>query len=191
MNSIITQLSNTNVPAELVKQVDMKNLLKEFKADYDKLDNLKHARAKHEQRNWLSRWWNSDEMKDAELDAAELQASYAKKVGQLMLISVAQAKQLTEQQQVLTEQQHKIQQQTKQISISNQSITEQQHTISQQQTELEKLVKDYFELEGLTMDGAAKLIEIADDVQTTKAQIHAQYQQSSQQLQQDINQQAA
>ena len=91
LNHVVQSMSQVSIPQEILNKVDMKNLLKGFSDDYKKLDDLKAARARHEDRNFVSRWWNNDELEDAQLDAAELQASFSKKLGQLMVISVAQS----------------------------------------------------------------------------------------------------
>ena len=108
LNHVVQSMSQVSIPQEILNKVDMKNLLKGFSDDYKKLDDLKAARARHEDRNFVSRWWNNDELEDAQLDAAELQASFSKKLGQLMVISVAQSQQLHQQQNGLSEQQQVI-----------------------------------------------------------------------------------
>lgn len=167
-NYVIQSMSKVSIPQDILSQVDMQSLLKGLSDDYDKLDNLKNARAHHEDRNALSRWWNNNELEDAQLDAAELQASFSKKLGQLMVISVVQSQQLNQQQTVLSNQQHIIKQQTEQLAENDENLKNQQLGLENQNNKLEKLVNDYFELKGLTQDGALKLIKIASEVKETK-----------------------
>ncbi|MFH7525767.1 hypothetical protein AB2J22_08540 [Aeromonas sp. A5] len=168
LNHVVEYMSQVSIPQEYLNQVDMKNILKGFSDDYKKLDDLKSARARHEDRNFVSRWWNNNELEDAQLDAAELQASFSKKLGQLMVISVAQSQQLHQQQSDLSEQQRTIKKQTEQLAENDEHLKTQQLSLETQNKKLEELVNDYFELKGLTQDGALKLIKIANEVKETK-----------------------
>ncbi|MBW3807741.1 hypothetical protein GL273_18405 [Aeromonas jandaei] len=168
LNHVVEYMSQVSIPQEYLNQVDMKNILKGFSDDYKKLDDLKSARARHEDRNFVSRWWNNNELEDAQLDAAELQASFSKKLGQLMVISVAQSQQLHQQQSDLSEQQRTIKKQTEQLAENDEHLKTQQLSLETQNKKLEDLVNDYFELKGLTQDGALKLIKIAYEVKETK-----------------------
>ncbi|EGQ8060798.1 hypothetical protein MWT71_001876 [Vibrio parahaemolyticus] len=168
LHQVVQSMSQVSIPQEILNKVDMKNLLKGFSDDYKKLNDLKVARARHEDRNFVSRWWNNDELENAQLDAAELQASFSKKLGQLMVISVAQSQQLNQQQMGLSDQQRIIKRQTEQLAENDEHLNNQQLSLEEQNKKLEKLVNDYFELKGLTQDGALKLIKIANEVKETK-----------------------
>ncbi|MCK7628730.1 MULTISPECIES: hypothetical protein [unclassified Shewanella] len=169
--SLIQSVAHSDIPDDFLRAVDMKSLLQGFSADYKKMDNLKSARKDHEERNFLSRWWNKSELEDATLDAAELQASFSKKIGQLMVLSVAQSKQLVNQQEELAIQQEIIQEQTLHLATSDEKIQQQQQALSEQNLRLEKLVTEYFELKGLTQEGAIQLIKIANEIKHTKDQL--------------------
>ena len=124
------------VPKDLLDKIDMPSLINEFKNDYYKLDNLKLARNKHEERGALSRWWNSDELENAQLDAAELQANFSKKLGQLMVLSIEQSKLLSKQQNNLTKQQNIIKEQASELLKTNQQLDKQQQQQIEQQNKL-------------------------------------------------------
>ena len=168
LNKVVQSMSQVSIPQDILNKVDMKSLLKDFSEDYKKLDDLKAVRARHEERNFVSRWWNNDELEDAQLDAAELQASFSKKLGQLMVISVAQSQQLHQQQVGLSDQQHIIKKQTEQLAENDEHLNHQQLSLEEQNKKLENLVNEYFKLKGLTQDGALKLIKIANEVKETK-----------------------
>ncbi|MDN5370818.1 MAG: hypothetical protein PWP74_2126 [Shewanella sp.] len=194
VNTFVKSMANVTIPEEILKAVDMKGLLKGFSKDYKKLDGLKDARAKHESRNFIGRWWNNDELENAKLDASELQASFSKKLGQLMVLSVAQSKQLASQQEELSIQQEVIQEQTQQLADSAEHIQNQQTELSAQNSKLEQLVNEYFELKGLTQEGAIQLIKIANEVKQTKDELLTAVEQqitdvhqSQQQLQRDVS----
>lgn len=171
MQLIVKDVGQITVSDEIQKQLDIPGLMQSLKHDFNKLDDLKKTRQKHEARNSLMRWWHSDEIEDAQLDALQLHGELSKKLSQLMLISIAMSRTLNTQQDKLQQQQTRIQEQTSEIAQANETIQQQQEQLAEQQAELETLIRNYFELKGLTADGAKKLIEIAEDVQDTKAQL--------------------
>lgn len=178
MNSgsqLIESMASVTVSRDMLEKVDINNLVNEFKHDYDKLDDLKKFRQRHEDRNAISRWWNNDELEDAQLNAAELQASFSKKLGQLMVISIAQSQQLNKQQTELAEQQQTIKAQTAQLARNDTQLEGQHQRLEKQNLELEQLVREYFALKGLTEKGAKKLIEIAQEVQQTRDDLLEQF----------------
>lgn len=177
MTLVIKEMAGLTVPKGLLDKIDMPGLIKGFKSDYDKLDDLKAARSKHEQRGSISQWWNSDELEDAQLDAAELQASFSKKLGQLMVISIEQSKLLTQQQSHLATQQNIIKEQASELASANKQLDKQQKKQLRQQVKLEDLINDYFELKGLTAKDAQKLIKIANEVKEMKTAIYAKFDQ--------------
>ena len=173
MDLVVKEMSKITIPKDVLKKIDMRSLIEGFKSDYDQLGNLKNTRTKHEERNWLSQICNSGELEEAQLDAAELQASFSKKLGQLMVISIEQSKLLTHQQYNLQLQQNKIKQQATELASANVQLDQQQHKQMDQQRELKKLINDYFELKGLTAKDAEKLILIANEVKEMKSTIFA------------------
>ncbi|MRI34249.1 hypothetical protein EOPP23_14740 [Endozoicomonas sp. OPT23] len=175
MSNIIKSMAGVNLPDSLKSQLQVKELIASFTADYKELDNLKNAREKHESRSAIARWWNSDELEEAQLDAQELQARFSKKLGQLMAISIEQSRMLSSQQDDLKSQQSKIQKQTAQLKSNSEDLASQQTDLEQQNQELNKLVKEYFALKGLTEEGATKLIQIAKEVKATKTNLLAEF----------------
>lgn len=171
MHLIIREMANLPVSEEMLKDLDVPSLLRDFKNDYEKLGDLKQVRTKHEQRNAFSRWWHSDEMEDAELDAVELQASFSKKLGKLTVIALYQSQTLNQHQEELQLQQQEIKEQTSAIAAANETIKEQQALLADQQGKLQELIRDYFELKGLTINEAKKLIEIASEIKSTKSDL--------------------
>jgi hypothetical protein len=171
-------MSLVPVTKAMLKKIDMASLIKGFEEDYKKLDDLKDFREDHEDRNAIMRWWDNDELEDAQLDAVELQASFSKKLGQLMVVAITQSQMLTQQQADLKSQQKNIQGQTQKIAGANKIIAKQQDGLAEQQDQLKKLIDDYFKLKGLTTEGAKKLILIAKDVELTKDQLLENVEQS-------------
>jgi hypothetical protein len=92
MTQIINELATIEVSEEMLQQLDIDRIYQSFSENYRKLDNLKNTRSAHEDRSWIGRWWNSDELRDAQLDSAEVQAEFSKAIGQLMVISIMQSR---------------------------------------------------------------------------------------------------
>lgn len=182
MEVIVKSMAKISVPEDILSELDIPELLQSFSDDYKKLDNVKDTRENHEKRNWFMRKWHSNEVKDAQLSAVEVQASFSKKIGQLMMISIAQSQMLNQQQLKLQTQQQEIKEQTEEIALANRKIAEQQDSLSEQQEELDKLIKEYFELKGLTVEGAKQLIAIANEVKQTKAELISAFEKEHQEV---------
>lgn len=168
MSLIIKELSTIEVDEELLMELDISSIYKSFGKNYKKLDDLKDFRSDHEKRNWLSRWWHDDQLRNAQLNSVEVQAEFSKTIGQLMMISILQSKALSEQQKRLHWQQNELKSQANDIEKHTSDLQQQHHTLSEQSKKLKDLVTEYFELKGLTEDGANRLIEIANNIKSTK-----------------------
>lgn len=168
MSQVINQLATIEVSNEVLQQLDVDGIYRSFSDHYRKLGDLKKFRTEYEKKNWAMRWWHNDQLRDAHLDSAEVQAEFSKTIGQLMMISIMQSKGLAEQQTQLNEQQGKLKSQADGIAGQAATLQTQHHTLAEQSAKLEKLVHEYFALKGLTEEGAQKLIEIAREVKATK-----------------------
>lgn len=168
MTEIIQRMSQVQVPDDLLRQVNMDGLIDDFRKNFKRLDDFKKTRSRHEDRSFLSKMLNSDELKNAQLDAVETQAEFSKAIGQLTVLSIVQSQRLQSQQEQLSSQQDMIKDQTQRIELHTLELHEQQELLAKQNADLEKLVNNYFELRGLTQEGAKKLIAIAIEVQGTR-----------------------
>ncbi|KGS21092.1 hypothetical protein [Burkholderia pseudomallei] len=168
MTDLIHDFAKIEVPRDLLDQINIDEVLSEFKARFHRLGDLKRARNEHERRSWLMRKWYQNEIEGAQLDAQELQAEFAKSLAQLMVISLLQSQRLEQQQRQIGLQQDQIAAQTREIEQQTKEVSAQQCELAKQATELRNLIDKYFELRGLTQEGAKKLIAIADDVNSTR-----------------------
>ncbi|MFM0052777.1 coiled-coil domain-containing protein [Caballeronia grimmiae] len=171
MNDLIQDIAQIQVPHDLLSQINVDDVLTKFRNNFKRLDDLKRARNEHEQRGALMRWWHNDKLKDAQLDAQELQAEFSKSLAQLMVISMLQSKRLADQQEQIGTQQRDIKRQTERLEAHTAQLDQQQGKLHQQAVELEKLVNEYFALRGLTQEGARKLITIAAEVKKTRDEL--------------------
>lgn len=168
MSKIINELATIKVSNEVLDQLSVGDIFQKFKENYQKLDDLKRFRGEYERQNFLMRWWNNDQLRDAQLDSAEVQAEFSKVIGQLMVISIMQSKKLFEQQTQLNDQQGNLKNQADGIANHAKKLQAQHQELAEQSKRLEDLMHNYFELKGLTEEGAQKLIEIAREVKATK-----------------------
>ncbi|RQS16656.1 hypothetical protein [Burkholderia sp. Bp8998] len=171
MNDLIQDIAQIEVPHDLLDQIDMNDVLSKFRNNFKRLGDLKRARNEHEQRNVLMRWWHSDKLKDAQLDAQELQAEFSKSLAQLMVISMMQSQRLARQQDQIGSQQRELKRQTERLESHTVQLDQQQQKLHLQAVELKNLINDYFELRGLTQEGAKKLIAIAAEVKSTRDEL--------------------
>ncbi|MDE1918856.1 MAG: hypothetical protein KGJ57_22795 [Sphingomonadales bacterium] len=165
----------TRLPENVLNQIDREQIYEEFRERLSRLGDLKRARDEHEQRNWLGRWWYKGEMDEAQLDAQLLQAEFAESLAKLMAINLIQSQQLEQQQHVIGLQQERLGEQNAKLRQQTEILNEQQFELKKQGDDLEKLVRDFFELKGLTEGEARKLILIANEVKTTKDDMYSHF----------------
>lgn len=169
MNEILNELATIEVSSEVLQQMELDKIYESFRSNYQKLDGLKNFRESYEKKGRLMRWWHNDKLRDAQLDSAEVQAEFSKTIGQLMMLSIMQSKELTEQQTQINAQQGKLKRQADGIEQNAEQLQQQHTTLAEQSAKLETLVHEYFALKGLTEEGAQKLIDIANDIKATKS----------------------
>lgn len=172
MSNLVERVSKVPLSADLVRLGNPDDLLKSFAKTFSKLGAFKAIRDKHDNRGFGEKFWDlvtfDDTMEVAQLDAVETQEAFSKMLGQLMVLSIAQAQQLQEQQAELLGQQEALRSQAGRIENQAATIADQQKDLARQNDELDTLVREYFDLKGLTLDGAAKLVEVAKEVQGTR-----------------------
>lgn len=176
MSEIIIQgMAAIQLPQDILQQVDVHNLLDNFRTNFKKLDDFKRIRDKHESRSAGKKIWDwirrDNTIETAQLDAVEVQADFSKAIGQLMVLSVMQSQHLERQQKQLSNQQNIIKAQTTSIELHNETLEKQHEALAKQNVDLENLVNNFFELRGLTQEGAKKLIAIAHEVKDTRDQL--------------------
>ncbi|KUR74207.1 hypothetical protein [Novosphingobium sp. Fuku2-ISO-50] len=175
----------TRLPANVLNQIDREQIYEEFRERLSRLGDLRRARDEHEQRNWLGRWWYKGEMDEAQLDAQLLQAEFAESLAKLMAINLVQSQQLEQQQHVIGLQQERLAEQNAKLQQQTEMLNSQQVDLKKQGDDLEKLVREFFELKGLTEGEARKLIAIANEVKATKSDMYEHFEACVQELRQE------
>ena len=172
MSNILGDLAKVELPGEVLKQIDLEGMAREFRDNYAKLDDFKKAKQKHENRSIGEKLWGfitlDDTLEKAQYAAQVVQGDFLKVTGRLMVLNIMLSKQLEQQQDKLSSQQQQLKMHTGKIAEQADEIDDQQKKLAMQNDELKKLVEDYFELKGLTRNGAEKLIAIAQEIANTK-----------------------
>lgn len=175
MSEIIYQLATIEVSNDMLRQLDIAGIYHQFNENYQRLGDLKKFTSDFEKKNRLMRWWHSDKLQAAHIDSSEVQAEFSKTIGQLMMISIMQSKELNAQQKQLNASQGELQIQAAGIAEHAGQLQQQHDTLAKQSVSLRELVDEYFALKGLTADGAQKLIDIAADIKATKQNLQQEF----------------
>lgn len=172
MSHVIHQLANIPLKESSLDQLELNKVFENFARNYKKLDDLKNFRSEYEQRNFLSRWWDNDKLRDAQLDSAEVQAEFSKTLGQLVAISVIQAKELNEQQRRLRDQQNIINDQVTTLHEHAKELTNQHHIQEDQSKKLKQVVADYMAVKGISDKQLHRLALIVSEIDKTKEEFY-------------------
>lgn len=183
MSKVIAQLASTVPSDDLLSRIDIADVYEKFHSTFKRLDDFKRLRDEHEQRNFLGRLFHRGELKNAQLDAQEVQAEFSKTLAQLMVISSLQAQQLTEQQGQLADQQKTLDAKAEELARQNTRLEQHQAVIKHQATGLRQYVTDLLKVQGLTDEHGEMLISIAKEVMETRDRLLADFDNRMQQMQ--------
>ncbi|KTB55229.1 MULTISPECIES: hypothetical protein [Pseudomonas] len=183
MSKVIAQLASTVPSDDLLSRIDIADVYKKFHSTFKRLDDFKRLRDEHEQRNFLGRLFHRGELKNAQLDAQEVQAEFSKTLAQLMVISSLQAQQLTEQQGQLADQQKTLDAKAEELARQNTRLEQHQAVIKHQAAGLRQYVTDLLKVQGLTDEHGEMLISIAKEVMETRDRLLADFDNRMQQMQ--------
>ncbi|WP_421526266.1 hypothetical protein [Pseudomonas yamanorum] len=183
MSKVIAQLASTVPSDDLLSRIDIADVYEKFHSTFKRLDDFKRLRDEHEQRNFLGRLFHRGELKNAQLDAQEVQAEFSKTLAQLMVISSLQAQQLTEQQGQLADQQKTLDAKAEELARQNTRLEQRQAVIKHQAAGLRQYVTDLLKVQGLTDEHGEMLISIAKEVMETRDRLLADFDNRMQQMQ--------
>lgn len=189
MSKVIAQLASTVPSDDLLTQIDIAEVYEKFHSTFKRLDDFKRVRDEHEQRSLFGRLFNRGELKNAQLDAQEVQADFSKTLAQLMVISSLQAQQLTEQQGQLADQQKTLDAKAEELARQNIRLEQHQAVIKHQAANLRQFVTDLLKVQGLTHEQGEMLISIAKEVMETRDRLLADFDNRMQQVQGTLDEQ--
>ena len=189
MSKVIAQLASTVPSDDLLSRIDITEVYEKFHSTFKRLDDFKRVRDEHEQRSFFGRLFHRGELKNAQLDAQEVQAEFSKTLAQLMVISSLQAQQLTEQQGQLADQQKTLDAKAEELARQNMRLEQHQAVIKHQAAGLRQYVTDLLKVQGLTDEHGEMLISIAKEVMETRDRLLADFDNRMQQVQRALDEQ--
>lgn len=174
MTQLIERMASIELNSSMSDAMEIESIQKDFEEGFRRLDALKNFRAEYEKKNFLARWWHNDKLRDAQLDSAEVQASFSKTLGRLVLISVMQSKHLTQQQVLINEQQQQIGKQVNELEDHARQIEGHQVVQDQQAKALEQVVADYIKVKGISDENIRRLAAMVLELDSAKAELLAE-----------------
>jgi hypothetical protein len=161
---IVQAFSSVNVPEEIFKACNMKELIHGMISDQDMVKsntrNLDRLRDEKKDGNFITNWWDNrdDGIQDAQIDLSKSIGHLTDKSSQLLIVNTAISKFLNHQQQILLQQQNLLAEQTNELKNQNIKILNQQKVLEQQQKEINAANQGLLEAKGITQEQAQKLV---------------------------------
>ena len=179
---IIQVFSATDIPADIIRQSNIGELVKGMLAAQDEMKStvrhLDTARREQKDGNFIGNLWHgrSDKVQDYQIDLNKAIGRLTEKSSQLLIVNTILAKALNDQQHILQGQQHKLNSQAEELNSQNNKILEQQNELEKQQEELIKTTKGLCEVRGVSQEQAQKLIGCVTRIEEGESRINAENQ---------------
>lgn len=161
---LVRVLSNASLPEDFINQSNIAQLVKDIVSQTESVasdrDGLERARRARKDGNFIGNWWHNrdDQVEEAQLDLQKSIGRLTEKTSQLLIINTAISKVLYDQQQLLLEQQRKLEEQADEIKSQNAQILDQQKELEKQQKKINAANQGLLEAKGLTAEQAQKLV---------------------------------
>ena len=161
---IVKAFSSVSIPEDIIRSSDISGLMDGMLGDQDNVTSsagrLGRARQAKKNGNAVGNWWHNrnDDVQDAQIDLSKSIGSLTQKSSQLLIVNTAISKVLSDQQNILYQQQIQLEQQTKTLEGQNKKILEQQVQLSEQQKEINLANQGLMEAKGLTQEQAKELV---------------------------------
>ncbi|WP_110649539.1 hypothetical protein [Salinicola peritrichatus] len=187
---IVQAFSSINIPNRIFRESKVKELIHdintESKNTQSKNQRLKRLRKEKSDGNFVSNWWNGqdDKIQEAQLDLSATIGKLTQKSSQLLVVNTAISKVLSDQQNLLLQQQAMLKQQADKLESQNQQILDQQIQLGQQQEAINAANKGLMEAKGLTQEQALQLVGCVKRVTEAEERMDA----ANQALRDDIEQ---
>lgn len=162
--TIVSAVASLPLPPMKEMGSRLKTLVKQVTDGRDSVSKnaaaLARARMEEKEGNLITNWWNNrgDAVKDAQLDLSKSIGHLTSSTSELLLINTAISKVLNDQQIILLDQQHKLEDQAEHIRIQNNQILRQQKIQEKQQEAIIAANRGIMEAKGITNEQAAKLV---------------------------------
>jgi len=161
--------SSGKIQELVARMADAKNATE---GDGNRLARLRREKSNS---NFVSNWWNDldDKIQDASLDLSQSIGSLTQRSAELLAVNTAISKVLSDQQQVLLEQQSQLRQQATALAEQNKQIRAQQDELAQQQTAIHAANEGLLQAKGVSQEQALKLIGCVQRVEAAEAKMES------------------
>ncbi len=176
---IVQAFSSLEVPERIIRESNIKELLKGLSADQEKVlseaDRLNRLRGEKKDGNFVGNWFHgrSDKIQEAQLDLNASIGQLTQKSSQLLVVNTAISKVLSDQQKLLLQQQNLLKQQAEELVAQNQRILDQQVQLGEQQQAINAANQGLLEAKGLTQEQAQQLVGCVKQVREAEQRIGA------------------
>lgn len=176
---IVQAFSSLEVPERIIRESNIKELLKGLSADQEKVlseaDRLNRLRGEKKDGNFVGNWFHgrSDKIQEAQLDLNASIGQLTQKSSQLLVVNTAISKVLSDQQKLLLQQQNLLKQQADELVAQNQRILDQQVQLGEQQQAINAANQGLLEAKGLTQEQAQQLVGCVKQVREAEQRIDA------------------
>jgi len=161
---IIQAFSTVTVPDRILRDSNVKELIRSMIDEQDKVQNnarnLDKARQEKKDGNIIGNWWNDrgDNVQEAQLDLSKSIGQLTQKSSQLLVVNTAISKVLSDQQNILLMQQDLLKQQTTRLEEQNEKILAHQLQLAAQQKAINAANEGLLTAKGVTQEQAKKLV---------------------------------
>lgn len=161
---IIQAFSTVTVPERILRDSNVKELIRSMVDEQDKVQNnarnLEKARQDKKDGNFFGNLTNgrADKVQEAQLDLSASIGQLTQKSSQLLVVNTAISKVLSDQQNILLKQQTLLKQQASDLKDQNQTILAQQLQLSEQQKAINAANEGLLTAKGVTQEQAQKLV---------------------------------
>jgi hypothetical protein len=178
-HEIVHALSLIEIPYDTLNRIDLKGIISVVETASSNVqktsEELENARLELKEGNFITNWWNKREEKVDDLQFS-LQKSFgdlSNRTTQLLVFNTAISRELSNQQEVLLNQQKQLREQTLIIERQNDDILAQQNILEKQQHEISAANQGLLEAKGVTREQAQELIGCVIRVQSAEKKMEA------------------
>ncbi len=176
---IVQAFSSIDIPEKIFRESKVKELIQEINTESNntgiKNRHLERLRKEKSDNGFVSNWWNGqdDRIQEAQLELSTTIGKLTQKSTQLLVVNTAISKVLSDQQNLLLQQQAMLKEQADKLEKQNQQILDQQIQLGQQQEAINAANQGLMEAKGLTQQQAQKLIGCVERVTEAEERMDA------------------
>ncbi|MBT3301601.1 hypothetical protein HOE22_12640 [Candidatus Woesearchaeota archaeon] len=165
-----TQLANLNIPGHLLANLNMQEVVNKMTIAFKKMDQVKGSVKKLEDAGFLKKFWYNikGETKNVLLDSQKAQIELAKFQTFLLLLNTYFSKELKRQQDLIVEQNEKIQDSNDRIEKQNTTILGLVHLTDKQEKDIRDIVSEAAYMQKIDEKLSKELKKMSSEIQELK-----------------------